>query len=148
MWPAVLGTAVSHPLFSSHGQRAQAGSQRLLLQESTAQSQLSGPAADTSLSVRYFTPGTSPGSSREARGAQGQQSQSILCKAARDHGEPICLCLSLSIFHRSRSALPGTSHTDSVLLFAINYHFPPCRPSSSFVTGSPLMWNNPILACN
>lgn len=132
----------------------QPASQRLLLQEATTQSQLSGPAADTSLSVRYFTPGTSPGSSREARGTQGQQWQFILSKAARDRGEPICLCLWLSIFHRSRRGssrdLPHRNHwiPCNCLLLIITSHLAIPLPLLSWAHLSSLMWNNQTLACN
>lgn len=92
----------------------QPASQRLLLQEATTQSQLSGPAADTSLSVRYFTPGTSPGSPGEVRGAQGQQWQSILSKAAHNHGfESPFVCAYGSAFSTAADvALPGINHTE------------------------------------
>lgn len=80
-----------------------AASQRLLLQEATTQSQLSGRAADTSLSVLYFTPGTSPGSSRK-RGKPGVSSLRSSCpvRQPREHREPVCLSVFPGVFHRSR----------------------------------------------
>lgn len=156
MWPAVLGTAVSHPPLqqpppeSSGSQPASACYYRKPLPNPS----FLAPAADTSLSVRYFTPGTSPGSPGEVRGAQGQQWQSILSKAACDHGEPICLCLWLSIFHRSRRGSsrdqPHRNHwiPCNCLLLIITSHLAVPLPLLSWARLSSLMWNNQMLACN
>lgn len=89
MWPAVLGTAVSHPPPQQLESLWQPASACLLLQEATTQSQfLAWLLTPPYLSViSHQESGQDP---LERGGAQGQQSPFILFSIAPVHGKPAC----------------------------------------------------------
>lgn len=142
--PPTSSAATARELACSLG----AASQRLLLQEATTQSLLFGPAADTSLSVRYFTPGTSPGSSRR-RGRPRVGSLRSSCPVQPRDAESPRVCASLSVFSIAADVTMRTTEVTGCRLTVCCRL--PITLSSLFLFGhmlSSLMWNNHTLACN